>query len=210
MKNNTLNFLFLFLVFFCSQTVHADCIIQHNNINTGNQIFPPNSWGQTFIPCESGVITEITFELLFNGNAPVTTHELRIATSPVVPTAALGSPVLETFSTAGTSGAETITIPLSTPFAVTAGQTYAFEIRLAGSLSLASCTTCTYPDGNRYTTSTNNTSLTNEPAIDFNFSVTIVEADSVPTLSEWGLIVLALLLMTLGTVYLLKPNLRQE
>lgn len=28
----------------------------------------------------------------------------------------------------------------------------------------------------------------------------------VPTLSEWGLIVLALLLMTLGTLYLLQPN----
>ncbi|MEZ4886000.1 MAG: IPTL-CTERM sorting domain-containing protein [Chitinophagales bacterium] len=30
----------------------------------------------------------------------------------------------------------------------------------------------------------------------------------VPTLSEWGLIVLALLLMTLGTLYLLQPNWR--
>ena len=29
---------------------------------------------------------------------------------------------------------------------------------------------------------------------------------SVPTMSEWGLLILALLLMTLGTVYLIQPN----
>ncbi|MFK7907428.1 MAG: IPTL-CTERM sorting domain-containing protein [Chitinophagales bacterium] len=28
----------------------------------------------------------------------------------------------------------------------------------------------------------------------------------VPTLSQWGLIILALLLMTLGTLHLLQPN----
>ncbi len=32
----------------------------------------------------------------------------------------------------------------------------------------------------------------------------------VPTLSEWGLIVLALLLMTLGTLYLLKPSVQRR
>ncbi len=38
-------------------------------------------------------------------------------------------------------------------------------------------------------------------------SYTIVPyTGGVPTLSEWGLLVLALLLMTLGTLYLLQPN----
>ncbi len=32
---------------------------------------------------------------------------------------------------------------------------------------------------------------------------------SIPTLSEWGLIILALLLMTLGTLYLVQPNWRE-
>ncbi len=38
--------------------------------------------------------------------------------------------------------------------------------------------------------------------------INIQYPSGVPTLSEWGLIILALLLMTLGTVYLVQPNWR--
>ncbi len=39
---------------------------------------------------------------------------------------------------------------------------------------------------------------------------TIANGGDVPTLSEWGLIILALLLMTLGTLYLAQPNWRRR
>ncbi|MEZ4887299.1 MAG: IPTL-CTERM sorting domain-containing protein [Chitinophagales bacterium] len=35
-------------------------------------------------------------------------------------------------------------------------------------------------------------------------------AASIPTLSEWGLLILALLLMTFGTLYLVQPNWRER
>lgn len=48
--------------------------------------------------------------------------------------------------------------------------------------------------------------------MDFEISVQPSSAapTSIPTLSEWGLIILALLLMTFGTLYLVQPNWRQE
>lgn len=48
---------------------------------------------------------------------------------------------------------------------------------------------------------------TSTTAVDFYLqTASIVQTSSIPTLSEWGLIVLALLLMTLGTLYLVQLN----
>ncbi|MFK7905439.1 MAG: IPTL-CTERM sorting domain-containing protein, partial [Chitinophagales bacterium] len=47
----------------------------------------------------------------------------------------------------------------------------------------------------------------------YDFSITLTPdapPASIPTLSEWGLIVLALLFMTLGTLYLVQPNFRRS
>jgi len=52
---------------------------------------------------------------------------------------------------------------------------------------------------------------TNTTNVDFYLqTASIVQSGSIPTLSEWGLIVLALMLMTLGTLHLIQPNLRNS
>ncbi len=61
-------------------------------------------------------------------------------------------------------------------------------------------TTTTDHSGNNHTgTLTNGAAWTSSTA-------SINPCPTVPTLSQWGLLILALLLMTLGTVYLLQPN----
>lgn len=45
---------------------------------------------------------------------------------------------------------------------------------------------------------------------DCDSSITNANSTDIPTLSQWGLIILALLLMTFGTLYLIQPNLQRE
>ena len=53
------------------------------------------------------------------------------------------------------------------------------------------------------------TSFNCDPATTLSFP-TPPTPSSVPTLSEWGLLILALLLMTLGTLYLVQPMMSKE
>ena len=191
-----------FSFLFFSSGLNAQCSISHLNASIGiGNVNPGNTQGQTFIPCQTGVITQITFETHANTSAG-TGHELRIGASPVVPTDRLGGSALETFSTAG--GAETIIINLTTPFSITAGQTYAFDYTVGSSIiATPGCSPCNYADGNRYFSSSPG-SMFNMTSFDMNFTMQIgaAVAAAVPTLGEWGLILLSLLLLTFGMVAL--------
>ncbi|MFK7904531.1 MAG: IPTL-CTERM sorting domain-containing protein [Chitinophagales bacterium] len=48
------------------------------------------------------------------------------------------------------------------------------------------------------------------PSVLSNLQYAAASTASVPTLSEWGLIVLALMFMTAGTLYLVQPNFRKS
>ena len=168
--------------------------------------------GQTFTANTTGNVTSISVGV---GSKTVAgTHEFRISGSTNPPTSEIGGVAYQTFTTSG--GAETVTINLSLPFPVIASTIYAFDITFGDTyhpLSTNLSQGSDYDGGQYYqlfgsfsTFSTFNT--------DNNFEVCISPASSgaadVPTLSEWGLLILALLLMTLGTVYLLQPSLEQE
>ncbi len=198
--------LFFSFFLFCLPTTYsaAHCTVSYNDSGSmgSGVIDNGHRQGQSFIACATGTITSISLPVN-TGTATASGHELRIAAGTT--TSALTSPVLATFNTAG--GAETITIPLPTPFPVIGGQTYTLEYQSAATnIVVVGCNACDYPDGNRYFAIPGG-AFVSQPAFDMIFSVTIATApSSIPTLSEWGLIILALLLMTFGTLYLINSQ----
>ena len=60
------------------------------------------------------------------------------------------------------------------------------------------------------TNATTNTYAGCDPATTLTVVPVGGEAEAIPTLSEWGLIILALMLMTAGTLYLVQPNWRKR
>ncbi len=110
---------------------------------------------------------------------------------------------------------QSFTINLDTPFLVVAGNTYTFYFgsntaTTSNTLAFLKDSSNPYAGGHVWY---NNSEWTSSG--DLNFTVTtnsacVSSGGDVPTLSEWGLIILALLLMTLGTLYLVQPNWRRR
>jgi len=101
--------------------------------------------------------------------------------------------------------------PFSSPITVTMGTPHHIRIFRASTTNAPIFTGDfggnPYADGNFYT----NPGFNSFPTADIAFEIIACPSTSnpeVPTLSEWGLIILALLLMTLGTVYLVQPKFR--
>jgi hypothetical protein len=82
--------------------------------------------------------------------------------------------------------------PLATAFPVTNGNVYAFEVEASAVFRLRRNSTNDYADGQRYFATPTFFSSTSS---DFDFGVVISPAPTIPTLSQWGLIVLALLFL---------------
>ncbi|MEZ4885300.1 MAG: IPTL-CTERM sorting domain-containing protein [Chitinophagales bacterium] len=137
---------------------------------------------------------------------------MRIAAITAPPSAVIGGPVYQTFNTAG--GFETVTVTLNTPFPVTGGNDYAFDITAGTNFNfIYAAALDDEPSGIFYEVFFG--SFTSYTSQDLDFEVAISAAAepaaaSIPTLSQWGLIILALLLMTLGTLYLVQPNVEER
>jgi len=56
----------------------------------------------------------------------------------------------------------------------------------------------------------NATAQSCDPATSLSFPPPPAAPASIPTLSEWGLIILALMFMTMGTLYLVQPNMQEK
>ncbi|MEZ4885319.1 MAG: IPTL-CTERM sorting domain-containing protein [Chitinophagales bacterium] len=200
---------------FCSSDLNAQCTV--HGVDGGNTSFGlvvGEVLGQSFQACQSGEITSIT--IVNEGNpifpSPSGTHELRIAAITAPPIAVIGDPVYQTFDTAGGTSDETVTITLNTPFPVTAGNDYAFDITPGGDLSItAQQLPSDEPSGIAYVIFGSFAQFTSHD-LDFGVAISAAAgpAAAIPTLSQWGLIILALLLMTAGTLYLVQPNVEEK
>ncbi len=208
---------YYFSVLFCSSDLNAQCTV-HEFTDDGIGFvttFPGFTIGQTFQACESGEVTSITFKHDDTQILPGT-HEFRIAAITAPPTALISGPVYQTFDASGNP--EILTITLNPPFAVTAGNDYAFELT-AGSDSRLNILIYNdlpddYPNGFLYVNALGSFDTTNQ-LVDMDFEVVISPAANpaaaeVPTVGEWGLLILALLFMTLGTLYLVQPNVEER
>ncbi|MGB0932544.1 MAG: IPTL-CTERM sorting domain-containing protein, partial [Chitinophagales bacterium] len=188
-----------------SNIISAQCLV--HGVGTSNMTFQTNSSfsivGQTFEACQTGEITSVSFG--FSSGTLASTHNLRIGPSINTPTTTLGTGIYQTFSTSG--GTENVIINLNTPFAVNAGTIYAVEFEAVpfNSIDIKYASSNDYPTGQYYDDDTGSVT-----SLDYDFGVTIQPSSTptVPTLSEWGLIILALSFMTLGTLYLLQPKFR--
>ncbi len=186
----------------------AQCAVHGLGTSTNSiYYFGPNEYiGQTFQACADGEITTISFNV--NASTLAGTHNLRISSSANPATAIIGGVAYQSFTMSG--GSETIIINLSPPFAVTNGNDYVFEIeRGSSTIEFVKSIPGDEPTGEVYHSL--NGTFSNQSTRDLDFEVQVSFASSggdVPTLSEWGLIILALLLMTLGTLYLVQPNWR--
>ena len=199
-------FSFLFFSFqFFSFSLSSQCTVHgRDGVSTEIMIvFAAGEYaGQTFIACQTGEITSITFDL--NTSTQVGTNNFRLGPSTNLPTVAdvlVAGTVLETFT--NVAGAQTITITLTTPFPVTNGNIYAFELEHggggAGNLFIDRNNTDDYADGIAYQDNGGGFATTTG---DFDFGV-MISGDPkvpVPTLGEWSLIALTLKLLTFGVV----------
>lgn len=196
---------------FCSADLNAQCTVHGITNDQSCLIFITSGGtvGQTFQACESGEIKSIAFPL---EGSDAGTHEFRIAAITAPATAIIGGPVYQTFTTSG--GAEIMTITLNPPFPVTAGNDYAFELKDgSGYICPKSNFPSDYPNGFYYDGF--NGAFSPLVVADLDFEVAISPAASpaaaaIPTVGEWGLLILALLFMTLGTLYLVQPNVEER
>lgn len=168
--------------------------------------------GQVFTACQDGILTSI--ELLLDPNNTSTDLVnvwLGAFTGPTTPVPT-SNPPNETFSaTSGVNdmGQAPVVINLTTPFPVVSGSLYFVEF---GSTTTTALRTDAFNaavgTGGFFRSST---SAKVDPRYDTNvqFIITAPPAD-VPTLSQWGLIILALMFMTMGTLYLIQPNMEEK
>ncbi|MFK7908644.1 MAG: IPTL-CTERM sorting domain-containing protein [Chitinophagales bacterium] len=96
---------------------------------------------------------------------------------------------------------------MATPFPVSSGTTYRFVVDNTSGDTQLRFTGNEYADGN-LVTGGNGYANPNDLDFEINMTISAVAPTGIPTLSEWGLIVLALLFMTMGTLYLVQPNFR--
>lgn len=176
------------MIIFSCRFGHSQCTV--NALNSGSAIGKVSKvsltdpFWQSFIPCQTGEITSISFRLASSSLAG--TNELYIV-SNIVPL----PPLIQTFTNAG--GAETITINLTTPFPVNSGTSYFFGLLQGVQLDLQVRDPNSYLDG----------TLVGNSA-DLNFELQIgpssVVATPVPTVGQWGLIILGIILISISVV----------
>lgn len=193
-----------------------DCLVnQIHTLNNGNfDANTSNANGQTFTACEDAEIISLSVTANSTsgpGPSPAGTYDLYIDVDPgsgmSIPTT---TPVATLNFISNPGSLEVITFTLATPFPISDGTLYRFFIDFPANNFLRLQTGNDYTGGNFVA---DNLSLSASVDLDFQINTqppsATPPATDVPTLSEWGLIILALLLMTLGTLYLVQPNFRE-
>lgn len=188
-----------------SASLQAQCLVHNRNDGIVSQATCGGTdiVGQTFMPCQDGVVTSISVTHSTQWCTPEAgTYDLYIAEDPGSGTPIPATPVASVTLASNASNLQVSTFNLTTPFAVETGTLYRFVIENDGGASEMNFRgdNNDYPDGT-FINVNNNYS----PSTDLDFEVQIQPNLEVPTLSQWGLINLALLLMIGGVVYLRKP-----
>ncbi len=176
-------------VFLPSRLISQDCMIdQPTSDATAPALGAANrEVGQTFLACGDGNITAVCFEI---GGVTIAGNTV-LTISTGMNTNGGGYT-----QTVAITGAGVINIPLTTPFPVTNGTQYAISLAEEG-----------FPA--RFSMRFNNGDIlagtnvfsgngVDDATLDIVFSVTIQRNPAVPTLGQWGLIVLTLLLAIVG------------
>ncbi|MFK7907760.1 MAG: hypothetical protein AB8B69_21655 [Chitinophagales bacterium] len=160
---------------------------------------PNDQNGQTFLACDNGEVTSVSigYIVVYPG-----TYELYMGIDPGVGNPLPTTPAATLVVTTEYSGIVTFNFPI--PFSVlNDGTIYRFAIA-SPTPSFIKRHLDDYSGGSLIEPDYNPDSLYD---IDFEIAIQPTSAD-VPTLSEWGLLILALSFMTLGTLYLLQPKFR--
>ncbi|MGB0929497.1 MAG: hypothetical protein ACPGVB_01890 [Chitinophagales bacterium] len=211
-------FLSFYLIFFLlltstSPSLNAQCTVHNADLGTGDFFSLGTSQvGQTFLACENGVVCSISVG--FDDGSQAGDYELYLDTDPGVNNLLPPIAVATLSINNDLVGDQIVIFNLTVPFTVSTGTLYRFALVNTGTsvFGVKLNNPEDYPDGvfvnvdgsflaNNdldFEVSINNTCPTSNPA-------------AIPTLSEWGLLILALLLMTLGTLYLVQqPRFEQE
>ena len=147
--------------------------------------------GQSFTACGTGFITEITVN--FNSIITAGDATLKITTGTPAPITAP-----EYTQTVNIAAIGDLTIPLTTPFPVTNATQYSFSLLGIGATSVnMNFNGADVLAGGRFFQNTNAFG----GGFDLRFSLSIAATDpNIPTLGQWGLIILGLLLVVCGIV----------
>lgn len=204
-------FLFCFTALLClsPQYTYAQCTIHTRDNGLANLVTNNASLGQTFLPCADGEITSISVTAIQNqitGPAFAGTYELYIAVEPGTTIAIPATPVASLNFPSAPGDLEVLTFTLSTPFPVSSGTLYRFVVDNTSADTRLRFTSNEYAGGALVIGSSVHANLN-----DLDFEIIIQPSSTsssaeVPTLSEWGLIILALMLMTAGTLVLVQPK----
>jgi len=167
--------------------------------------------GQSFVACENGNITSI---LVGFSAQPKTagTVELYLDEDPGSGTLLTETPVASWIQATDFTSNTRITFNLSTLFpALDNGTLYRFAVKntTGGFVRVRGTAANDYPDGTLIFPSGNPISNA-DMDFEVNMSSSIAPQNNVPTLSQWGLIILALLFMTSGTLYLLQSHFEEQ
>jgi len=202
----TFLFCFAALLCFSPQYTYAQCTIHTRDGGLVNSTTSNDHFGQTFLPCADGEITSISVtaneiaEQAFAG-----TYELYIAVEPGNSIAIPAIPVASRTFISAPGDLEVITFTLVTSFPVSSGTTYRFVVDNTSGNTRIRFTNNDYADGNLITHA-NGYATSNNLDFEINMTSAAPTSAGIPTLSEWGLIILALSFMTMGTLYLVQPK----
>ncbi len=209
----------LLLILFCMvpiQTNAQDCTPTkiHTRDGGNNDSGSDNGgFGQSFTACADVEI--ISIRVTANSTAVPTiagTYNLYIheeiggAHQTTTPLATV------TFNSAPTS-LQIITFDLDVPFVTSDGTTYRFVVKNEDGYSAMRISTTNDFGGGSQSLVFSSGFAVSSYDLDFEIitqDITPPPTPTVPTLSEWGLIVLALLLMISGTLYLLNPKINKR
>lgn len=203
-KRHPLFALALCLLF--SWTVQADCVLNNaDNPAGGRTPTGTFTFGQSFRPCQTGFIQSIKVN---TGGGDLRLYLVAGNEDAVN----LATP-LQTFTSIPMGD---VTLTLNTTFPVTAGQLYSFAIGNTDGILFDNSPNNNAPvDGTAgapqgiQAFNINGVSI-NTPNSDLFFQINIATRDpfapSIPTMSQWGIMIFALLLLNMGVLLLLKKE----
>ena len=166
------------------------------------------SFGQTFIACQTGVIRSISVKLneaggLGDPNAYSGQVNLWLAAEPGENNTIDGDPPYQIFEILNSNLTGVVEIPLNNPFSVISGNEYRMEFQKTGmgtmifdfNNNMMAPNIDTYPQGR----------VVGSAGVyldrgDLNFNIRIETPDSIPTMSQWGIIILLMLMIIMGVI----------